>query len=83
VAAKYTPEACKNKVDDVVVLSVIWGVEGKLKNFKVIRGLPDGLTEKAIEAAAKIRFRPAKKDKQPVNVRSNVEFSFTLPCHVY
>jgi len=83
VAAKYTPEACKNKVHGVVVLSVIWGVEGKLRNIKVIRGLPDGLTEKAIEAAAKIRFRPAMKEKQPVNVRSNVEFSFTLPCHVY
>jgi hypothetical protein len=40
--------------------------------------LPHGLSQKAIEAARKIRFEPAVKDGQPVNVRGNLEFHFKL-----
>jgi hypothetical protein len=40
--------------------------------------LPDGLTEKAIEAAKKIRFNPAVKNGAPVSVRGQLEFSFNL-----
>jgi hypothetical protein len=36
------------------------------------------LTEKAIEAAKKIRFNPAVKSGTPVSVRGNLEFSFNL-----
>jgi Gram-negative bacterial TonB protein C-terminal len=42
----------------------------------VIRGLPYGLTERAIEAAKKIRFNPAMENGQPVNVRGSLEFPF-------
>lgn len=79
---KYTYEACKNKIQGVVMLSVVFATDGRLRNIKVARALPDGLTEKAIEATTKIRFRPAEKDKQPVNVRGAVEFVFRLPCNV-
>jgi outer membrane biosynthesis protein TonB len=40
--------------------------------------LPHGLTEKAIEAAKKIRFNPAVRDGQPVSVRGNLEYTFNL-----
>jgi hypothetical protein len=36
------------------------------------------LTQKAIEAASKIRFEPAMKDGKPVSVRGNLEYSFRL-----
>jgi len=39
---------------------------------------PDGLTEKAIEVAKKIRFNPAVKNGAPVSVRGQLEFSFNL-----
>jgi TonB family protein len=74
--AKYTREARDNRIAGVVVLSVIFGVDGQLRDIKVVRGLPDGLTEKAIEAAKKIRFSPAKADGQSVNVRGILEFAF-------
>jgi TonB family protein len=76
--AKYTEEARQNKVQGVVVLQVIFTADGRITNIRVVRGLPDGLTEKAIEAAQKIRFNPATKNGAPVSVRGTLEFSFNL-----
>ena len=76
--AKYTEEARQNKVQGTVVLNVVFTADGRITNIKVVRGLPDGLTEKAIEAAQKIRFQPAVKAGQPVSVRGTLEFTFNL-----
>jgi TonB family protein len=76
--AQYTQEAKDNKIAGMVVLNVVFGVDGRIGEIKVINGLPYGLTEKAIEAAKKIRFNPAVKDGQPVSVRGSLEFSFNL-----
>ncbi len=76
--AKYTEEARQNKVQGTVVLNVVFTADGRISNIRVVRGLPDGLTEKAIEAAQKIRFRPAVKNGSPVSVRGNLEFTFNL-----
>jgi TonB family protein len=61
-----------------VVLSAIFTADGKVTGIRVVRGLPDGLTEKAIEAAQKIRFQPATKNGVPISVRANLEFTFNL-----
>ena len=76
--AKYTEEARQNKVQGTVVLQVVFHINGSITDVKVVRGLPDGLTEKAIEAARKIRFNPAVKNGTPVSVRGQLEFSFNL-----
>jgi TonB family protein len=76
--AKYTQEAKDNKVEGTVVLSVVFGADGQIGAVRVIRGLPHGLTQKAIEATSKIRFEPAMKDGKPVSVRGNIEFTFNL-----
>ncbi len=76
--AQYTREARDNKVEGAVVLSVVFGADGQISGVRVIRGLPYGLTEKAIEAAKKIRFEPAMKDGQPVSAQGNLEFYFRL-----
>ncbi|MBO0725686.1 MAG: TonB family protein [Blastocatellia bacterium] len=76
--AKYTEEARQNKIQGTVVLQVVFNVNGTISDVKVIRGLPDGLTEKAIEAAKKIRFNPAVKAGTPVSVRGSLEFTFNL-----
>jgi TonB family protein len=75
---KYTEEALRNRIEGVVVLNVVFTADGKIRSIRVVRGLPDGLTEKAIEAAHKIRFNPAVKDGLPVSVRGNLEFTFSL-----
>jgi TonB family protein len=76
--AKYTEEARQNKIQGTVVLNVVFTADGRIISIRVVRGLPDGLTEKAIEAAQKIRFNPAVKNGAPVSVRGNLEFSFNL-----
>ena len=60
------------------MLSVVFGVNGIISSVRVVRGLPYGLTESAIEAARKIRFEPAMKDGRSVSVRGMLEFIFNL-----
>lgn len=76
--AKYTEEARQNHVQGSVVLSAIFGSDGKLYNIRIVRGLPFGLTEKAIEAARNIQFRPAVKNGVTIPVRMTLEFNFAL-----
>ena len=76
--AKYTEPARINHAQGTVVLSVVFSVEGEIKDIRVIRCLPDGLLQTAITAAQKIRFNPAIRNGTPVSVRGQLEFSFNL-----
>jgi TonB family protein len=76
--ARYTEEARQNKIQGSVLLQVVFNNNGLITDVRVIRGLPDGLTEKAIEAAKKIRFNPAVKNGAPVSVRGTLDFAFNL-----
>ncbi|MEW6737708.1 MAG: energy transducer TonB, partial [Acidobacteriota bacterium] len=74
----YTEEARRNKIEGMVVLSVIFYKDGNIGDIKIIRGLGYGLDEQAIEAAKKIRFKPAELNGEAVSVRARLEFTFTL-----
>ena len=76
--AKYTEIARTNRVQGTVVLQVVFANNGELQGIRVVRGLPDGLTRKAIEATQNIRFNPATRDGVPVSVRGQMEFSFNI-----
>jgi TonB family protein len=76
--AKYTEEARLNKVEGTVVLTLVFGADGRVHDIRMVRGLPHGLTETSIEAAQKIRFQPAVQYGKPVSVRATLEFSFAL-----
>ncbi len=76
--AKYTEDARTNKITGTVVLNLVFNLNGSISDIRIVRGLPDGLSESAIEAAKKMRFTPAVKNGQAVSVRGNVEFNFTL-----
>ncbi len=76
--AAYTEEARQKGIRGSVILSIVFGADGHLYNIQIIRGLPQGLTETAIAAAKKIKFRPAVKNGAPVNVRIQVVYEFNL-----
>jgi len=78
VKASYTEQARQNRIEGVVVLNVVFAANGSIHSIRVVQGLPDGLTEKAIEAAKKTRFRPAIENGAPVSVRGDLSFSFSL-----
>jgi TonB family protein len=76
--AEYTPEARAKGVEGTVVLSVVFAADGQLRVLRVLRGMPYGLSNQAINAAYRMLFHPAMKDGVPVNVRGNIGFDFKL-----
>jgi len=75
---QYTEAARKNQVTGTVVLRAVFSSSGSVMNISTIRGLPDGLTERAIAAAKQIRFVPAQKDGHAVSMWMQLEYNFNL-----
>jgi TonB family protein len=75
---QYTESARKNQITGTVVLRAVFSSSGSVTNISTIRGLPDGLTERAIAAAKQIRFVPAQKDGHPVSMWMQLEYNFNL-----
>lgn len=76
--ATYTEAARKNNVQGSVLVRVTLLASGQVGNVTVVRGLPDGLNEKAIAAARMIRFEPKKVNGVPVPVTKTLEFTFSI-----
>lgn len=75
----FTKQARKFWVTGVVRLRAILAADGQIKNISVVKGLPHGLTEKAVAAARGIRFAPAQKDGRAVAQYVVLEYNF----HIY
>lgn len=75
----FTEEARKNQLQGVVRLRAVLAASGEVTNISVVKGLPDGLTEKAIGAARQIRFTPAEKDGHQVSQQVVLEYNFDFP----
>jgi TonB family protein len=74
----YTRAAERHSTRGLVVLRAILAADETVKHIEVVTGLPDGLSEKAIEAARKIKFTPARKGGQPVSVWVLLEYRFYI-----
>jgi len=65
----------RNRPTGTVILRVVFAKTGRVENITVIRGLPNGVTEKCIEAAKQIKFKPAMKEGQPVSMWMQLEYA--------
>jgi TonB family protein len=74
----YTRDARKHGVAGTVVIRCVFAATGQVTNIHVISGLPEGLTERAVEAARKVKFIPAMKDGHPVSMWMQLEYNFNL-----
>lgn len=75
----YTELARQNQTTGTVVLRAVFSASGAVENISVMKAsLPDGLTEKSIEAARRIRFIPAIKDGRFVSTWIQLEYNFNL-----
>jgi TonB family protein len=75
----YTEQARQNRTEGNVVVKVLLGANGKVRQASVVRGLPDGLNEKAIEAAYQLKFTPAKNAAgEPIDSWVTVSVNFTI-----
>lgn len=75
---RYTEAARANGIQGSVVLRVLVGEDGNVNAIRVVRGLPDGLTEQAIAAARLSKFKPAMKDGKPVPNWVVLEINFNI-----
>jgi len=71
-----TKEALSHDVHGRVVIEAVLCHTGKVTDVLVIETLPDGMTEKAVEAARSTKFTPAQINGQPVSQKVGFEFSF-------
>lgn len=75
---RYTEDARRNTIMGTVVLKSVFTSAGSVTNIRTVSGLPYGLTEKAIEAARRIKFIPAVKDGKHVSMWMQLEYNFNL-----
>jgi TonB family protein len=74
----YTPAARNADITGTVIFRSKFTAQGTVEDLLVIRYLPYGLTEQALEAARKIKFIPATKDGKPVSMFMQLEYNFNL-----
>ncbi len=75
---RYTEAARANNIQGTVTLRVLVGADGDVQQVRVVRGLPDGLTEQAVAAARLAKFKPAMKDGKPVPYWVVLDMNFNL-----
>lgn len=74
----YTEEARQARIQGVVILQGIVDTQGNVRNLKIVKGLPLGLAESALEMVATWRFKPATYQGRPVAVRMHFTVNFTV-----
>jgi TonB family protein len=75
---EFSEEARKAKYQGVVVMAIIVGADGRVRDPRIVRSLGMGLDEKAREKVLTWKFDPAKREGRPVAVEMNIEVAFNL-----
>lgn len=74
----YPEIARKARIEGVVILEITVSKQGTVKDVKVLRGLPMGLTEAAVEAVKQWEYEPSTLNGRPVEVLVTVTARFNL-----
>ena len=74
----YTEEARRKRVSGPVRLRLVLGKAGDVRDVSVIKSLPEGLTERALDATRYMLFFPALKDGRPASQYVVVEYGFHI-----
>ncbi len=75
---RYSEDARQGRVQGVVILQAIVDAMGNVSQVQVLKGLPLGLTDSAIETVKSWRYKPATMDGKPVAVYLNLLINFSL-----
>src|SRR5437763_2566513 len=71
-------KARKRQTNGIVLMRVVLKASGDVRVLNVLKRLPNGLTEQALEAAARIRFKPAQLAGKPVSETILLQYNFNL-----
>ena len=77
-AVQYTSEARQLRVQGDVILRVTFTAAGQVVIKGIVHGLGHGLDEEARRVASQIRFRPATRNGQAVDLTTNITITFQL-----
>jgi len=75
---EYTAEGRSMKIEGDVRIDVVFQANGTIHVNRVVSGLGHGLDESAIRAAQQIKFKPAKRQSEPVDYPAVVRIEFRL-----
>jgi protein TonB len=74
----YPEIARKARVQGVVIVEAIIDKQGNVIEGRILRGLPMGVSEAAVAAIQRWKYRPAMLNGRPVSVYLTVTVTFTL-----
>ena len=72
----YTDAAKRNRLKGAVIAEVLVDTNGFAREVRILKPLPDGLTDSAIDALRQWRFQPATQNGQPVDAVFGLSLKF-------
>jgi TonB family protein len=78
VEPAYTESARADRISGIIILEALVDKNGMVKEAIVLKDLPYGLGESALEAVRQWRFAPATRNGEPVDVLFNLTVNFKL-----
>lgn len=75
---RYTKLALRARVEGSVIVQAVIDEQGRVADVRVLRGLPMGLDQEAVEAVQNWTFEPAKLQGRPVKVYYSLTVNFRL-----
>jgi TonB family protein len=72
----YTPEAKAQRVSGVVIIQASIDDTGAVRETKILKPMPFGLSQAAADAVKQWKFKPAMLDGKPVPVKFTVTINF-------
>jgi TonB family protein len=75
---EYTAEGRSLKIEGDVVVDMVFLANGTVQINRVISGLGHGLDDAAVRSAQQIKFKPAKREGEPVDFPARVRIEFRL-----
>jgi len=78
VDPQYPDMARKARIAGMVIVEAIINKNGEVEQVKVIKGLPMGMSESAVEAVKQWKFKPGTMNGEPVDVIFNLTVNFKL-----
>ena len=78
VPPEFSTQARRQKIQGVVLVTLLVNQKGEPKDLQVERSLGYGLDEKALQAVSQYEFEPAMRDGRPIAQKIAVEVNFRL-----
>jgi protein TonB len=74
----YTEPARRARIQGVVIVETVIDTQGRVTDARVLKSLPMGLSESAVDAVRQWRFKPATLDGRAVSVYFTLTVKFEL-----